>query len=386
MSSIQARHSRGCALARPWTTFADATKERGCTCRPLYHVVTRHEGKLIREPVGHVRQNASRALNKTRVREDEDDYQPVKNITFSRWADEWHAALRRPKENTKRSYVSTIDYGKRAFGDKLVRKLSAADVDRFLDLMEHRSPSTQAKHLRVLHACLQVAVRRGYAARNPVRLLEPAQRPRPTRKKAAYFTDVELARLWPELPGAMPAAVYAYLSKAAVTTGARLGELFALEWPDVRLLEKELCIARGYTQGVGINTPKDNEERIVDLTPAAEAIFEEWFQVSGCPSGGLVFPDYDGGYLVGSTVTRGILYPAMERAGIPRVGERGYRRDFHSFRHTFARIALEHGAEMTWVQRQLGHSSITVTIDRYGHWERRAEKVQAARLAGAFAI
>jgi integrase len=41
---------------------------------------------------------------------------------------------------------------------------------------------------------------------------------------------------------------------------------------------------------------------------------------------------------------------------------------------------------MTWVQRQLGHSSITMTVDRYGHWERRAEKVQAARLEGAFAI
>jgi hypothetical protein len=174
----------------------------------MYHVVARHEGKLIREPVGHNRQNASRAVNKIRVREDEDDYQPVKNITFSKWADEWHGALRRPKANTKRSYVSTIDYGKTAFGDRLVRKLTAADVDSFLDLMQHRSPSTQAKHLRVLHACLQVAVTRGYAARNPVRLLEPAQRPRATKKKAAYFTDVELARLWPELPAEMPAAVF----------------------------------------------------------------------------------------------------------------------------------------------------------------------------------
>jgi hypothetical protein len=45
-------------------------------------------------------------------------------------------------------------------------------------------------------------------------------------------------------------------------------------------------------------------------------------------------------------------------------------------RHSFAKIALEQAAEMTWEQRQLGHSSITVTIDRYGNWERRAEKVQ----------
>src|SRR5436189_55028 len=37
MASLQARHSRSCALGRPWTTFAEATKSQGCTCAPLYH-------------------------------------------------------------------------------------------------------------------------------------------------------------------------------------------------------------------------------------------------------------------------------------------------------------------------------------------------------------
>ena len=67
-------------------------------------------------------------------------------------------------------------------------------------------------------------------------------------------------------------------------------------------------------------------------------------------------------------MTKSVLYPALERAGIPRVGESGRKRDFHSFRHTFARIALEGGAEITWVKEQLGHSSIKVTVDIYGHW------------------
>ena len=53
MASLQARHQRNCAGGRPWTTFAEATKKAGCTCTPLYHVVLRHDGKLVREPVGH---------------------------------------------------------------------------------------------------------------------------------------------------------------------------------------------------------------------------------------------------------------------------------------------------------------------------------------------
>ena len=41
----------------------------------------------------------------------------------------------------------------------------------------------------------------------------------------------------------------------------------------------------------------------------------------------------------------------------------GANRDFHSFKHTFARIALEYGAEITWVSQQLAHSSIQLTED-----------------------
>ena len=52
----------------------------------------------------------------------------------------------------------------------------------------------------------------------------------------------------------------------------------------------------------------------------------------------------------------------------------------------FARIALESGAQLTWVQAQLGHSSITLTRDVYGAWSRRAEKLEAQRLDGAFTV
>jgi integrase len=85
-------------------------------------------------------------------------------------------------------------------------------------------------------------------------------------------------------------------------------------------------------------------------------------------------------------VTTAVLYRALKRAGIPRVGNRGRAQDFHSFRYTFATIALEGGTEITWVQKQLGHSAITLTVDTYGPWARAAEKSQAERLADAFAL
>lgn len=64
----------------------------------------------------------------------------------------------------------------------------------------------------------------------------------------------------------------------------------------------------------------------------------------------------------------GELYPAMERAGVPRLGPTGEKRTFHSFRHTFAKRALEEGRQITWLSRHLGHSSLKVTDEVYGHW------------------
>ena len=79
-------------------------------------------------------------------------------------------------------------------------------------------------------------------------------------------------------------------------------------------------------------------------------------------------------------------YRTMEKAGIPRVGPTGEKRTFHSFRHTSARIALETGSSIHWLQRQLGHSSAAVTANVYGHFAREARKLEAAKLNGVFPV
>ena len=139
---------------------------------------------------------------------------------------------------------------------------------------------------------------------------------------------------------------------------------------------------------MGETTPKSGEARTIDLTPPAAKVLETWYAQSDADGTGLVFPRDDGQgdkqHLDSPSVLRQALYPALERASIPRIGERGRKRDFHSLRHTFARIALEGGATIDWVKSQLGHSSIQLTVDVYGEWSRGAQKAQAKKLAKAF--
>jgi integrase len=402
MASLQARHSRKCVrdgLGRPWTSFEDATKAAGCICAPgpMYHVVTRVREKLVREPVGHNRKVAERRLRATQVAVDEDRYEPPSNATVDEVADEWLASLRR-RATTRQQYATTLAYARSVFGQKKIRQVMATDVLAFLEHVEAEnarrrrgrdkttspavSETTLAKHLRQLSVFFEAARRRGLIAENPVRRLDSSAKPKPRRKRPSYFTDGELARLWPELA---ERSAYLYAMKLACTTGMRFGEIAGLRLADVSLFAREIQLERQFTAGEEVETPKDREPRTIDLVPAAVEVLEEWLELRGPFEEGLLFERETGGHLANDEA-RDLLYAAMKRVGIERIGERGGKRDVHSFRHTFARIALEHGAELTWVQKQLGHSSITLTRDTYGHWSRKAEKVAAERLAGAFAV
>ena len=74
----------------------------------------------------------------------------------------------------------------------------------------------------------------------------------------------------------------------------------------------------------------------------------------------LVFPNQAGRHQRYQDFLRNIWRPLLVKAGL------AYRKP-HSLRHTFATWLLEDGADLRYVQRQLGHSSIQLTADVYGH-------------------
>jgi hypothetical protein len=190
MPSLQAKHSRRCALGPRWTPFDEAVV--GCTYPdgPAYFVVIREGQSASREWVGRDRASAGTAL---RELDGSASNGCRPNLGFSDWADHWLGSLER-KPSTVSSYRSTVVHGKQAFGNRPVRSIRAEDVGRFNMILREggHSASTRAKHLRVLGACLQAAVFYRYADSNPVRELPPAQKPRPERKEAAYFENAEL--------------------------------------------------------------------------------------------------------------------------------------------------------------------------------------------------
>ena len=388
MASLQARHSRSCALGKPWTPLERATE--GCTCLggPTYYVVVREGMMLHRERAGKNRREAERALTKIQAALDEGEFRAHRNVKFIAWTEEWLDGLERPKRITVSGYAETMEYAKEVFGEKPVRRIDPADIKRFLAHLRATgmSDSTRAKHLRVLGACLESAVRSGCAGLNPVRFIPRQERPQAKDKtrESAYFTDEELPRLYREIPE----GVFLVLFKTALMTGMRQGELLALTWRDVDLISGVISVRRSYTARA-IDTPKSfTSKRNVHLPSELVDLLGRWWGECGQPGEDkLVFPGAGrGGYLSAETLTKRVLYPAMERAGIPRAGPTGEKRTFHSLRHTFARIALENSRDVPWLSRHLGHSSITVTIGIYGHFDRHGHRRQVEALEGVFPV
>jgi integrase len=408
MASLQVRHQgrrdkdtrewKGCALGRQWTPVATLDEGR-CDCSPTFYVVTSVGGKLIREKAGTDRAKAEERLGRVAIHLNEGDYKPPVHKRFGSFADEWVAGLQR-RSTTVKEYETTLAYAKRAFGRRPVSSLTPADVRKMLTLIEadnrekrkrrdpvsgklvpaEVSPTTLAKHLRHLAACLEAAVADGLLTTNPVRRLDRSSRPKAAKRRPSFFTDDELRRLWPELE---KRPVYLNLCRLAVLTGLRHGELAALRWTDVRLLDGELEVRRQFTHGVEVDRTKDAEPRTVHLVPQARELLADWYAATG--DEGLVFELEQGGHLDDSN-TRKVLYRAMAKAGVPREGDSGRARTFHSFRHSFARVALEHGQSIQWVKDELGHSTITLTVDLYGSWSQAAARAEADKLAGAFAV
>jgi integrase len=90
----------------------------------------------------------------------------------------------------------------------------------------------------------------------------------------------------------------------------------------------------------------------------------------------LVFPSETGGPLDGVNVYHRDFLPCLAAAGLRHV-------TFHALRHSYASHLIQAGASLTYVKEQMGHSSIQVTVDTYGHLIAGADIAWAEKLDAA---
>jgi integrase len=153
----------------------------------------------------------------------------------------------------------------------------------------------------------------------------------------------------------------------AAFTGLRASELRGLRWEDVDFKKNELHVHQRADRFRVIGRPKTHAgERSVPFGSFVANTLREW--KLQCPKGelGLVFPNGKGNVedLV-NIVKRGLI-PAAIAAELVKDGKPKYT-GMHVFRHFYASWCINRNLPPKVVQERLGHSSITITYDRYGH-------------------
>jgi integrase len=397
-ASLRVGHQRGC----PNQSRTALDSLDGCRCKPAYYTFHRdRSGRPIKGPRVRDRQVADRALNKLLVALDEDraDVGPRRRDvrTFDAWADEYLGNLERDKGNkssTIRSYESTFNYARPIVGKLELDEIGQPELRLIVRAIRARkdagSDATVFKHLRHLRATFTAAVEEGYASRNPLsrKFINDLRLDVPNNVES--YTDDELAKLFAKMDALDYDPVYVFVAKAALATGARVGELIAADWDHLRLSERELQIDYHYDGSSGKRTlPKDGEARTNYLFSESEEracpdaingvrLFERWTELVGVqPGDAPIFPAPRGDRLNGQYVAK-LVNKARRKAGIPDNGEGGRKRKpIHALRGSYTRMAREAGFPTWLIQHNLGHSTPLLTENVYGRIGRDALHVAA---------
>jgi integrase len=174
----------------------------------------------------------------------------------------------------------------------------------------------------------------------------------------------------------------------AIFTGLRASELRGLRWIDVDLKRGEIHVRQRADRYHKIGRPKsESGERTIPLPPMVANALREWKLI--CPKGelDLVFPNGIGRVESHSTIIRRGLAPVQVAAGVTDHRGRAKYTGLHALRHFYASWCINRrvdgGLELPLkvVQARLGHASIQMTADRYGHLFPRGD--DGAELAAA---
>jgi integrase len=280
-------------------------------------------------------------------------------------------------------------------GDTKLSQLTVPAVRAFEDkLRVDRSPAMVRKVRAALSMILSDAHERGLVAQNVVRGLRSGR----SRGKEQRLDRRQKGRLKPGVDIPTPAEIKAFLAAltgqwrplfhTAIFTGLRASELRGLRWADVDLKRSELHVRQRADRYGRIGALKsESAERTVPLPPMLVNVLREW--KLACPKGALdlVFPNSNGNPEGPSAAVERGLHPTMIAAGLTTADGGAKYTGMHALRHFFASWCINRrvdgGLELPLkvVQARMGHSTIAMTADVYGHLFPRGD--DSAELAAA---
>lgn len=272
-----------------------------------------------------------------------------KENLFKDFSQEWYKTY--VMVNSKYSYQlsirNTLDVHLIPFFGKMsLKEITSKSIEQFKrkQLTLGLNPKTINNHLGALSKMLHSAIEWGELDTIPV--MKPLKG---LSKETRTLSDEECVRLLSD----HTAPIWRLMAFVGLNTGMRLGELSGLRWECIDFDQHTINVRQSIVRG-RITSPKNHKTRTIAMTKRLDDALYAIRRPSGW-----VFDQSDDDLNVAKRAADG-LARMCKRVGIPRIG-------WHVLRHTFATQLAMRKVPLYYIQKLLGHSSITMT-ERYSHF------------------
>jgi integrase len=283
--------------------------------------------------------------------------------TFEMLIKEWYSLNeQRWQPGTKERYQCIIRDFLRPLHNLPMDQVDRYRIKRLLvDLLKIRSANTVEVVHAVISGIFSEAIDLGYTDKNPAygllkKILPPKNKRNLTEPDPFNLQDRDrfLGAAWAKLPEPFP-----LIMETMAMSGLRLGEALAMCCENLDIRNCQYNVAETTRQG-RFGPPKSGK-RLIDLETPLVAKLETHIKKIRKES---LKTGIQAHYLFPG-ITQRMVQTAMRRACL---AARLRTRSPHDLRHSYASTLLMAHISPAYVQRQLGHHSISMTVDIYGHW------------------
>lgn len=295
-------------------------------------------------------------------------------ITVAQAADLWLSSVR--ASNREPTTIAAYEQHVRLHivpvcGPSKLSQLTAPKVRTILDgWLANLSRPMATRVFRSFKAILTEAQARGLLAQNVAVVIKVPNAPRKG-SKVAVPSKSELRAIL-----AAAAASENLMARAIVElviyTGLRASEVRGLAWRAVDLRNGKVRVeSRADARGAHGAPKSEAGLRVVPISAGVTATLRKWKLACPHHPDDLVFPSPKGRVLSHGVMGKNYLKPILIAAGVTKPGENEdeavAKYTAHVFRHAAASLWIDQGLNPKRVQTLVGHSSIQVTFDTYGH-------------------